>query len=287
MSDYDPTLYEAAAQYYWARPPYAESLPRILDEKLALDGKGRLLDAGCGPGPLALLLADRFEQVIGLDPDPDMLAEAARNAHDRGIRNVDWVQGRAEDIPTLRLGSFRLVTFGQSFHWTNRLQVADMVYNLLEPGGGLAVIGHNHRTGTPPAGPGLPMIPHDAIHALIRRYLGDERRAGRGVWAQGFSEPAAEERHEAVLARSRFGGAELLYLPGREDLVEDINHILAGFYSMSFALPGLFGDRRAAFEADFRAELSALSPDGLFWDWPGDTEVVLAQKSNRSPAPTA
>ena len=93
MSDYDPTLYEGGAKYYWARPPYAENLPQILEEKLGLDGRGRLLDAGCGPGPLALLLADRFEQVIGLDPDPGMLAEAARNAHDRGIRNVDWVQG--------------------------------------------------------------------------------------------------------------------------------------------------------------------------------------------------
>lgn len=280
MTDYDPTLYEGAAKYYWARPPYAASLPDFLAEKLGLDGSGRLLDAGCGPGVLALLLADRFEEVIAVDPDPAMLAEAARIAGARGIENVRWVQARAEEIDALGLGSFRLVTMGQSFHWTDRALVADVVYDILEPGGGLALIGHNVKNGTPPAGPGLPMVPHDAIHALIRRYLGEERRAGRGTWAQGFCEPAAEERHEAVLARSKFGAAEVFNLPGREDLIEDIDQVLAGFYSMSFAAPGLFRGRREAFEADFRAELLAISPTGRFWDWPGDTEVVLARKGD-------
>jgi hypothetical protein len=47
---------------------------------------------------------------------------------------------------------------------------------------------------------------------------------------------------------------------------------------MSFAAPHLFGDRRAQFEADVRTELAARSPSGLFWDWPGDTEILLARK---------
>jgi hypothetical protein len=25
--------------------------------------------------------------------------------------------------------------------------------------------------------------------------------------------------------------------------------------------------------------LAARSPNGLFWDWPGDTEIVLAEKT--------
>lgn len=278
MSDYDPTLYEGTAQHYWARPPYAANLPDFLAQKLGLDGTGRLLDVGCGPGVLALLLADRFAEVIGIDPDAGMLSTADRNARNLGITNVRWIEARAEEIGSLNLGPVRLVTLGQSFHWTKREVVADLVYDILETGGGLALIGNNVKNGTPPAGPGLPMVPHDAIHALIQRYLGEERRAGGGVWAQGFREPDDEERHEAILARSKFGAAERFNLPGREDLIADIDQVIAYFFSMSFAAPGLFGDRREAFEADLRAELLALSPTGLLWDWPGDTEVILASR---------
>ena len=50
------------------------------------------------------------------------------------------------------------------------------------------------------------------------------------------------------------------------------------YFSTSFAAPHLFGERRAQFEADLRAELAARSPSGLFWDWPGDTAILLASK---------
>jgi hypothetical protein len=40
----------------------------------------------------------------------------------------------------------------------------------------------------------------------------------------------------------------------------------------------LFGDRLEDFERDARALLRARSPSGLFWDWPGDSDVVVANK---------
>lgn len=55
--------------------------------------------------------------------------------------------------------------------------------------------------------------------------------------------------------------------------------MLANYYSMSFAAPHLFGNHLTRFEADFRAELAVLSPSGLFWDWPGDTQILLARKN--------
>ena len=76
---YDPTLYRGTAPYYArGRPPYSRALPVTLAAELGLDGAGRLLDVGCGPGVLAIELAGRFAEAIGLDPDADMLAEAAR-----------------------------------------------------------------------------------------------------------------------------------------------------------------------------------------------------------------
>jgi hypothetical protein len=68
------------------------------------------------------------------------------------------------------------------------------------------------------------------------------------------------------------------YAPGRQDLIRDMETVVANYFSMSWAAPRLFGDRLADFEADLRRVLSECSPDGLFWDWPGDTELVIATK---------
>ncbi len=78
---WDETVFEGTAAYYrQGREPYAPALADALAEHLHLDGRGSLLDAGCGPGTVALLFAHLFESVIGLDPDPRMLAEAQRAA---------------------------------------------------------------------------------------------------------------------------------------------------------------------------------------------------------------
>lgn len=270
---YDPTLYQGAAAYYVSgRPPYSRDLSQTLAAEVGLDGSGCLLDVGCGPGVLAITLADRFEEVIGLDPDAEMLTEGARRADQRGITNIRWVQALAEVIAERNLGTFRLVTFGQSFHWTDRERVAEMVYDSLEPDGAMALIGHTPDGRPQPEGPGYPLIPHEAIQALIAHYLGPRRRAG-----QGFAS-LSTEKHEETLARTRFGVPRSLFCEGRDDIVQDIEGVLANYLSTSFAAPHLFGDRLGCFEADFRAELSAHSASGLFWDWPGDTQVLLAAK---------
>ncbi len=76
-------------------------------------------------------------------------------------------------------GLYRLVTFGQSFHWTNEQHVAETVYDMLEPGGALALFVHT-VTGRPrPPDLGVPAIPHDEIKALVEKYLGSTSRVGR------------------------------------------------------------------------------------------------------------
>jgi len=270
---YDPTLYlGAAAHYARGRPAYSRSLAPALEAELGLDGRGRLLDVGCGPGMLTVELAGCFAEAIGLDPDADMLAAGARRAAEAGIAHVRWVRAVAEDIPALGLGTFRLVTFGQSFHWTDRERVAEAVYDILEPGGALALVVHDVDAGPKPQGPGHPPIPHDAIRDLITAYLGPRRRAG-----QGFSNPHPD-RYEDALGRTRFGRPYSIVVPGRPDIVQDADGVLSNFLSTSFAAPHLFGDRLDAFERDLRGVLAARSPGGLFWDWPGDTRVDIALK---------
>jgi hypothetical protein len=41
----------------------------------------------------------------------------------------------------------------------------------------------------------------------------------------------------------------------------------------------LFGDRLEDFAREVRTLLANRSSEGIFWDWPGDTEVVMARKS--------
>lgn len=271
---YDPTLYQGSAAYYaLGRPPYSRMLAATLAAELGLDGGGQCLDVGCGPGVLTVELAHLFEAAIGLDPDAEMLREGARRAAAAGIEHIRWVLARAEDLPALALDTCKLVTFGQSFHWTAREPVADAVYDLLEPGGALALIHHLAEGRPQPPGPPHPRIPHDAVRALIERFLGPDRRAGQGFWC------APAERHEELLARTRFGAPRQLLIPGRADIVQDIDGVVANYFSMSFAAPHLFGERLAAFEAALRAELAACSPSGRFWDWPGDTEILLVRKA--------
>jgi SAM-dependent methyltransferase len=270
---YDPTIYQGAAPHYRrGRPPYAPELEAVLAREVGLDGTGRLLDAGCGPGVLTVRLAPLFEQAVGLDPDAGMLAEARRAAAEHQITNIGWVQGLAEDLPAIAPGPYRLVTFGQSFHWTDQQRVAETVYDLLAPGGALALIAHTVEGRPRPPDPGVPPIPHDEIRALVRTYLGPAERAG-----QGTARPRPD-RFEDVLARTRFGVPRQLFIPGLPDLRRDSESVLSGYLSLASSAPHLYGDRLAGFTADVRALLASRSSAGVFWDWPGDTELVLALK---------
>jgi len=80
-----------------------------------------------------------------------------------------------------------------------------------------------------------------------------------------------------VLARTRFGVPEQLFVPGLPDLLRDTESVLSGYLSFSFSAPHLFGDRLDDFARDVRALLADRSAEGIFWDWPGDTEVVIAR----------
>jgi SAM-dependent methyltransferase len=270
---YDPTIYlGAAAHYRSGRPPYSPELEAVLTRELGLDGSGRLLDAGCGPGVLTVRLAHLFRQAVGLDPDAGMLAEGRRAAGESNITNIRWVRGVAEDLPAVAPGPYRLVTFGQSFHWTDEQRVAETVYDLLEPGGALALIVHT-VTGRPrPPDPGVPAIPHDEIRALVAKYLGSTRRAGQGT------SPQRSHCFEDVLVRTRFGAPQQLFVSGLPGLLRDSESVLSGYFSMSYSAPHLFGDHLDDFAGEVRALLANRSTEGVFWDWPGDTEVVLARK---------
>jgi SAM-dependent methyltransferase len=181
---WDPSLFGGSAAYYTrGRVPYPDAVADSLAAALHLDGSGRLLDVGCGPGSLTLLLAPMFGEATGLDADRDMLSEAARLAADAGVRNVSWRHLRAEELPA-GLGTYRLVTFARSFHWMDRPRVAAAVHAMLDHDGACVHMRGYQGVDTESALP-HPQPPRSDIAELVRRYLGPTRRAGRGRLPQG------------------------------------------------------------------------------------------------------
>jgi ubiquinone/menaquinone biosynthesis C-methylase UbiE len=220
-----------------------------------------MLDLGCGTGQLALPLSDSFEEVVGMDPDVEMLAEAARLGEEAGARNVRWVRGGAEDLSPA-LGTFRLVTIARAFHWMDRGRVLDDLYGMLTPGGGVAVIGEPSFWN-----PSEPW--QGRVIEVIKRWLGDERRAG----VKTYETPKA--RHEEVVARSPFERHEQHALS--YDRAWTLEGIKGYLYSTSFASRRLFGDRADEFERELERTLLELNPGGEFRETARLT-VILAFK---------
>jgi hypothetical protein len=71
----------------------------------------------------------------------------------------------------------------------------------------------------------------------------------------------------------------VIFAPGIPDLVRDTESVLSGYLSMSSSAPHLFGDQVQGFSRDVRDLLASRSPEGSFWDWPGDTEVILGRNA--------
>ena len=59
----------------------------------------RVLDLGCGDGRLALGVAPFAKAVTGLDPDAELIADAAVRAREAGLRNVHFQVGAGQSLP--------------------------------------------------------------------------------------------------------------------------------------------------------------------------------------------
>jgi len=133
-------LFTGAASYYAKyRPWYPEEMFVFLRSYFGLNGTGQLLDLGCGTGQVLLPLASDFEEMVGIDIEPDMLVEAKKEAKKRGIRNVRWMQGKAEELIS-KAGTFKLITAATSLHWMDQPKVLSDAYAVCEKNGGIALI---------------------------------------------------------------------------------------------------------------------------------------------------
>ena len=265
MDSFDPPdgLFAGTAWHYARyRPGYPAVVIADLIERLGLDGTGRLLDLGCGTGQLTLPLAAHVAEAVGMDPEPEMLHEAARLGREQAVANVVWLQGNSADLPG-ELGDFRLVTMGRSFHWMDRQQVLTALDEMVDEDGALVIANDSNLI--------LPSTPwQQAIQDIQRRFLPKEYQHAQPP------APHILQTHEQILANSAFRQVNRqVYEFNRPWTIEQA---IGYFYSTSLPLRRLLGDRQAAFEDTVTEALLAIEPSGQFTE-PVALEVLTATRT--------
>lgn len=256
---WDGTLFRGCAAYYTrGRLPYAPGFAETVAAAVRADGRGRLLDVGCGPGTVSLALAGFFAEVVGLDPDEDMVAEAARQAERHGVGNAHWVVARARG----------------SACRARRV-----------PGGGLRAVlpldgswscrGHRAADAGARRSPRPYQRPEESARrshaaAAARPSLRADRRAGALVPGSGTASGEG-----VVLAEAGFEGFERHVVPAGDVVERTVDDIVAWVFSRSDSAPHLFGGRLVEFERDLRREPHRASHEDRFAERPPPTEIRI------------
>jgi SAM-dependent methyltransferase len=247
-------LFRGTAQYYDRyRLPYPAALFDDLRARVPLSGDGWLLDLGCGTGQITFPLADDVAGVWAVDQEPEAAAFVAAKANRLGLRHVQALAAPAEtiDFPV----GFTLIACGNAFHRMRRSAVAERAYELLAPGGCVALL----WGGTPWRGGRAWQAAVDDVFTRWMTRLDVHDRVPAG-WERAIE----EDPHEQVLRRAGF------VYEGSFDFV--VTHTwsvedLIGFaYSTSFLGRSVVGALAADFEEDMRATLQGVEPSGAFTD---------------------
>jgi SAM-dependent methyltransferase len=216
-----------------------------LVDELGLTGNDVVIDLGCGTGQLTLPVAARVRAVIGVDPEPDMLARARLAAAELGTPNVSWVIGADTGLPALTalLGEAGVgaVTIAQALHWMNYEALFPALISMVRDGGGVAVV----TNGTPLWLQDTPWS--RALSGFLEQWFGTKLTSSCGTDAE------SQRRYRDSLAAAG--------LDVRERSVEyasdlDLRQVVGGLYS-AFAVDRLPApDQRPDFAEQIRCALA-------------------------------
>ena len=237
-----------AAEYDATRPDYPAQLFDALES-----GMGQPLmwsevcDVGAGTGIATRALAGRGANVTAVDPGIGVLAVL----RSRSTSRVRAVLGDGNALP-LRDGVFDLVSYAQSFHWTDpSLSVAEAL-RVLKPGGVLATWWNRHDLS----------VPWFADHQERLHRATDKPEQRDESWVADMLAAPPWSKHVAVVE-----------IPWRRRIsLEDFGRALLTV-SYVFAL----GDRAREVVDEELAQLADLHPGGVM-DEPFTTYAVMARR---------
>jgi SAM-dependent methyltransferase len=234
------------ALYEELRPPYPPEFFRTVAERLKLSKQHALIDLGTGPGLLALGFAPYVGRIVGVDPEPGMLA-AAREAAARASQDLTLIEGKAETLPP-HIGSFDVVTIGRALHWMDR-DAALLLFERLVARGGKILI-----CGSLPARDGRnPWL--DAYNAARRAW------SPARLWAESGSGEQTHRDLAAFLGDSAFHRAEIIRVETIHEIsVRDLARRVLTFSSSS---PEVLGDNAEAMLRDVEQRLLPYGRDGV------------------------
>jgi len=123
-----------AGAYERGRPTYVPAAVDWAVEVLGLGESSRVLDLAAGTGKLTELLADRFGEVVAVEPLDEM-----RRVLEEKLPGVTALPGTAQEIP-LPDGAVPAVFTGSAFHWFATAEALTEIHRVLESGGGLVLL---------------------------------------------------------------------------------------------------------------------------------------------------
>jgi SAM-dependent methyltransferase len=239
--------------YEHFRPPYPVEFFRTVAEKLKLTKRHGLIDLGTGPGLLALGFAPYVGRVVGVDPEPGMLA-AARSAARRAGVALTLIEGRAEDLAE-NVGRFDLVTIGRALHWMNKSALGALFERLVAPQGNVAVC----ASFSAPGGRNAWLDTYNAG----RRTWSDQR-----LWSDSRQGERAHRDLAFMLEDTGFRAGEIIRVETTHEVA--VSDLARRVLTFSPSSPAALGDKVDAMLADIEARLTPFSRDGSV------PEVVMA-----------
>ncbi|KZO94489.1 S-adenosyl-L-methionine-dependent methyltransferase [Calocera viscosa TUFC12733] len=138
--------------YSAIRPVFPPHFMETIYAYHASAGKGkaefkRCVDLGCGTGQATTLLAEKFDEVIGVEPSQPMVDRATNILQDKEELNsvrdkIRFIKSAAEELPFLEDESVDMVTASQAAHWFDYSRLWPEVGRVLKPNGTVAFWGY-------------------------------------------------------------------------------------------------------------------------------------------------
>jgi SAM-dependent methyltransferase len=253
----DSRPYQGAAWHYAEyRPAISDDFARMLVTALGWTSQDRLVDLGAGPGQIAIRLAPYVQEVVAVDPEPDMLSEGERRAAEAGVDNVRFVEGSSDDLSVLGTAQhqFTAVTIGSAFHWMHDQDrvLRDLDRYLHATDAAVLAVGYDvggavvAQTGQD-VRPWRDRPPWSIVSELIDRYLAE---VPEGPHPRGRHDPFME-----IFGRSAFPRLRFLRYEYEVADYPSPQAALGYHYSVSHVLARL-GDRRAELESEVAQRLA-------------------------------